>query len=452
MADVTNIKKVRFSSGSTEGYGEDLYAHDYGQILQFEGIDLPTAYEVHFGRCAFGEGVMQIGEAGQVRVPASFLEEPGVVFLWIHVHFTEDDGTTIYMARLNVLPKADATEEVTPEEESAFAQAIAALNHAVEKTGQDAEATTAAKDAALEAQRLAEEAKSAAETTQGKSEDAQAAAETSKRLAEEAKAAAETAASGASGSEEAAKEAQRLAETAKTASETAKTSAETAKTAAETAKRLAEEAKTAAETAKETAVGAAANAADAAGTAVNKAREADESARAAYNSADAAARSAQSASEAATAAAESVRTARDYANTARNWTNGKNLDGTDSTSHIGNNANYHAEQAKKWADGEDASGDPVESTEPQYQDSAKYWAGQAADTAGMLGDVALDSTAQKFVQLVDDNSILTEEMFDLMIEMLPGDDSGQLILQDLVDENSNLDLLVRELLEREATA
>ena len=349
MADVTNIKKVRFSSGSTEGYGEDLYAHDYGQILQFEGIDLPTAYEVHFGRCAFGEGVMQIGEAGQVRVPASFLEEPGVVFLWIHVHFTEDDGTTIYMARLNVLPKADATEEVTPEEESAFAQAIAALNHAVEKTGQDAEATTAAKDAALEAQRLAEEAKSAAETAQGKSEDAQAAAETSKRLAEEAKAAAETAASGASGSEEAAKEAQRLAETAKTASETAKTSAETAKTAAETAKRLAEEAKTAAETAKETAVGAAANAADAAGTAVNKAREADESARAAYNSADAAARSAQSASEAATAAAESVRTARDYANTARNWTDGKNLDGTDSTSHIGNNAKHYSEQAAQSA-------------------------------------------------------------------------------------------------------
>ncbi len=147
-----------------------------------------------------------------------------------------------------------------------------------------------------------------------------------------------------------------------------------------------------------------------------------------------------------------VDAAKDAADLARGYAEGKHLDGTDNTSLIGNNANYHAEQAKKWADGEDASGDPVESTEPQYQDSAKYWAGQAADTAGMLGDVALDSTAQKFVQLVDDNSILTEEMFDLMIDMLPGDDSGQLILQDLVDENSNLDLLVRELLEREATA
>lgn len=117
-----------------------------------------------------------------------------------------------------------------------------------------------------------------------------------------------------------------------------------------------------------------------------------------------------------------------------------------------NNSEHQMLEAKAWADGEDAEGNPVASDKPQHNDNARYWAEQAAETAEMLGDVALDSTAQEFVRLVDDNSILTGEMFDLMIEMLPGDEAGQLILQDLVDENSNLDLLVRELLEREATA
>lgn len=72
--------------------------------------------------------------------------------------------------------------------------------------------------------------------------------------------------------------------------------------------------------------------------------------------------------------------------------------------------------------------------------------------ADMMDGVALDETAQEFVQLVHDNAVLCSEMFDLMIEQIPGDEAGQMILQDLVDENSYLDLLVRELLEREGAA
>ena len=244
------------------------------------------------------------------------------------------------------------------------------------------------------------------------------------------------------------------AQTAATGAETAKTGAETAQSSAETAARNAATGATAAGDAATAAARSAEQANQSAGTAAGAAGAAGQAATAAGQSAQAAAGSATTAGTKATEAAGSATAAGAAALVSEGYalgTQGGVPVGSDSQ-YCGNNADYHREQAKKWATGTDDSGNPVASTEPQHENSAKYWAEDAAETAEMLGDVALDSTAQEFVELVDDNSILTEEMFDLMIEMLPGDDSGQLILQDLVDENSNLDLLVRELLEREATA
>lgn len=105
------------------------------------------------------------------------------------------------------------------------------------------------------------------------------------------------------------------------------------------------------------------------------------------------------------------------------------------------------------------NGVPVPATDPHNENNANYLLqltkdefNRTKDIADMMDGVALDETAQEFVQLVHDNAVLCSEMFDLMIEQIPGDEAGQMILQDLVDENSYLDLLVRELLEREGAA
>lgn len=120
------------------------------------------------------------------------------------------------------------------------------------------------------------------------------------------------------------------------------------------------------------------------------------------------------------------------------------------------NAPYFAGLARKYTDGKGLDG----TVDPAFnENNANYLLGLTRDEynrtkgiADMMDGVALDETAQEFVQLVHDNAVLCSEMFDLMIEQIPGDEAGQMILQDLVDENSYLDLLVRELLEREGAA
>lgn len=157
MAEVTNVKIVRFGKNAHEAYGQDLYAHDYGQVIKFEGIEnLPTAYEVHFGDNRFGEGLVRVGNADGVKVPSRYLDNAGTLYAWIQLHFTDEDGTTPYLGIFTVKPKVYTPgEDPDPEEQSAVSQAIIELNKAVVKTGQDVEAANAAKDAAAESARNA---------------------------------------------------------------------------------------------------------------------------------------------------------------------------------------------------------------------------------------------------------------------------------------------------------
>lgn len=47
-----------------------LYQYDYGQVLQFKGLILPDAYEVHFGNSADnGSTTTQIGGSDGVEIP-----------------------------------------------------------------------------------------------------------------------------------------------------------------------------------------------------------------------------------------------------------------------------------------------------------------------------------------------------------------------------------------------
>ena len=128
MAGVTNVKTVRFKSENQMGYGDDLYAHDVGQILRFTGITLPGLYRVYFSRFPEGEGVIRLGDENGVTVPSECLTYPGPLYVWIVLTHAEKDKTTTYKALLQVLARSDVPDVPDEESGSVITDAINAMN------------------------------------------------------------------------------------------------------------------------------------------------------------------------------------------------------------------------------------------------------------------------------------------------------------------------------------
>ena len=130
-----NIITAKFCSGATQAWASEAWQYDYGQVLQFDGLELPEAYQVHFSNVPMtGTAITQIGGADGVTVPDQYFATGEPVYAWVYLHEGEDDGETVYMVTIPVKKRPQPSDEVpTPEEQSAIDQAIAALNIAVEK-------------------------------------------------------------------------------------------------------------------------------------------------------------------------------------------------------------------------------------------------------------------------------------------------------------------------------
>lgn len=147
-------------SGSGYTKTRPAYQYDYGQVLRLDGFGdlLPETFEMHFSIGA-GEAITRIGSGGLVEIPNVCLERFGTLAVWLFLHDDVSDGETKYVIEIPVRSRAKATDqEPTPEQQSAITQAIAALNAAVEQTGQDVIDAGAAKTAAEAAQEDAEAA------------------------------------------------------------------------------------------------------------------------------------------------------------------------------------------------------------------------------------------------------------------------------------------------------
>lgn len=145
---MTNIIQARFSN-SKSVYASGLWRYDYGQILQFIGLELPTVYEVHFANKDDSTSITVLGNEDGVLIPDQFLQSGKSVIAWVFLHTGEDDGETEYRVIMPVTNRAKPSEDTpTPEEQSAITQAIAALNEAVESTGADAQSAQADADRA----------------------------------------------------------------------------------------------------------------------------------------------------------------------------------------------------------------------------------------------------------------------------------------------------------------
>ena len=137
----TNIVTAAFG-GSKVVRTRALYQWDYGQVLQFSGIDLPDAYTVHFSNQGVGgEAKTMVGNADGVDIPDEYLATGQTVYAWVYLHAGESDGETMYSIIIPVVARPQPTEdEPTPVQQGAIDQAIAALNDGVDRAEAAAEA------------------------------------------------------------------------------------------------------------------------------------------------------------------------------------------------------------------------------------------------------------------------------------------------------------------------
>lgn len=165
---MTNIIAASFG-GATVCRTSPAYQYDYGQLLTFPDLELPTAFECHFSNTERGTSVTQIGENNVVTIPDTMFQTGAYIYAWVFLHTGGDDGETEYMAVIPILKRAQPTDDVpTPVEQSAITQAIAALNAAVEQTGEDVADAAASAAAAL----ASEQAAAASEINAAASESA----------------------------------------------------------------------------------------------------------------------------------------------------------------------------------------------------------------------------------------------------------------------------------------
>ena len=135
---MTNITVANFADGSHVTRTGAVYQYDYGQILQFSGLDLPSAYEVHFSNQeSLGTSKTSIGNEDGVVIPDEYLLSGEKVYAWIFLHEGLDDGETEYKITIPVNKRARPTDiEPTPVQQDVITQTIAELNSAVEKVSQ----------------------------------------------------------------------------------------------------------------------------------------------------------------------------------------------------------------------------------------------------------------------------------------------------------------------------
>lgn len=197
-----------------------LYQWDYGIQLEFDGLNLPAVYEVHFANQIFsGEAKTTLGGPDGVLIPDEYLTTGETVYAWIYLHDGAEDGESVYTITIPVTRRPKQTEEEpTPVQQGLIDQAIAALNAAVAQTGADARDAASSAGAAEAAQSAA---KAAERLAAGSAGEAAASAQAAAVSASEAEGYADTAAGLASEAANSASDAERSAERAEQAATSA---------------------------------------------------------------------------------------------------------------------------------------------------------------------------------------------------------------------------------------
>ena len=126
------MREIQINIARNKAKGPDLYKIDYGTKIIFTGLELPVAYEVHFGRNLAADALVQIGDSTGVNVPDSLLLAEGTLYGWLYVHTGADDGWTKREFSCAIVNRPGVTNvEPTPVQQGVIEQTIAALNEGV---------------------------------------------------------------------------------------------------------------------------------------------------------------------------------------------------------------------------------------------------------------------------------------------------------------------------------
>ena len=123
-----NVTEVVFSGFyKTQICG--LYQYDYGQVLKFADITLPSTYEVHFAQSGASTTVTVLGDSNGVQIPDQYLLADLDIRAYIYLHEEETDGETVYQVLIPVIARPEPTDvEPTPVEQDIITQTIAAFS------------------------------------------------------------------------------------------------------------------------------------------------------------------------------------------------------------------------------------------------------------------------------------------------------------------------------------
>lgn len=216
----SNIINAVFGSGIC-AVTTSAYRANYGMVLRFSGIDLPTAFEVDFSNYdVMGrDSITMIGQENEVQIPDDLWDSGLNIYAYVYLHPTDDSGVTVYTVTIPVLGRPNRTEEEpTPHEQTLIEQAISALNDAVEATAADVVAADASASAAAQSEANAATSERAAAASASAALASQNAAESASRSAtESASGAAESAESAAASAESAYNDAERAEQAAASA-------------------------------------------------------------------------------------------------------------------------------------------------------------------------------------------------------------------------------------------
>lgn len=92
-----------------------LTQYDYGQILQFEGIEIKADTEIHF--CQLDKSITDYVIDNQVRIPDYMLQYADAINTYVYMADSKS-GKTIYKIILDIMPREKPADYVTPEEPS----------------------------------------------------------------------------------------------------------------------------------------------------------------------------------------------------------------------------------------------------------------------------------------------------------------------------------------------
>lgn len=215
-----------FENNQLVSYSLKTWQYDYGQVLRIQGLNLPTAVEIHFSLTEKGgESVTRVGMTKDgvtdVVIPDSFLENNDITQdyrIYAFIYLRDDaSGQTEYKIPISVTsrPKPEAFDR--PEDGEIFKEAIQAVRQSADQ----------AAESVRQAEAIKESVQDMVDTIGSVDEKVQAVKEFSQK--------AETASSNAALSESRAKESKTAAETAKTAAVQSAESARQSATAVEQA-------------------------------------------------------------------------------------------------------------------------------------------------------------------------------------------------------------------------